>query len=58
MYCTQHYKIDYDKVKTSKDVIRILKALDISFDQSVEDIDDIKDLIVLVDKGNTNFTLD
>lgn len=58
MYLTQHYKIDYNKVKTTKDIVRILKVLDMAFEQSVKDIDDIKDLVVLVDKGNTNFTLD
>lgn len=49
MYCTQHYKIDFEKVKSLEDVIRILKAMNISFEYYA-DIVGIKDLVKLVNK--------
>lgn len=50
MYYLNHYKINFDKVKTTEDIIRILKALDISIEPNSESVDDIKDLLILVDK--------
>lgn len=39
------YTLDFDKIKTTEDVIRILKALDIKFAEGVKNIESIKDLI-------------
>jgi hypothetical protein len=50
MYYLQHYKINFEKVKTTEDVIRILKALDISIELNNQSVNEIKDLLVLVDK--------
>lgn len=45
MYFTSHYKIDFEKVKTLEDVIRIFKVLDVSFGLHTKGLDEIKDLI-------------
>lgn len=45
MYFTSHYKIDFEKVKTLEDVIRILKVLDVAFEPSAKGLDQIKDLV-------------
>lgn len=49
MYFTHHYKIDFEKVKSLEDVIRILKAMDISFERS-DNVKEIEDLIKLEEK--------
>lgn len=48
MYCTSHEVIDFDKVKTLEDVIRILKALDVSFEGMASS--KISDLVKTVPK--------
>lgn len=51
MYYLQHYKIDFQKVKTTEDIIRILKVLDISFDPNTKNIASIKDLTIIEEKN-------
>jgi hypothetical protein len=51
MYYTSHYKIDFEKVKTLEDVIRILKVLDVAFEPYTKGLDEIKDLIKEEPKG-------
>lgn len=53
MYYLSHYKIDFEKVKTLEDCIRILKALDISFEPNHEGLKEIEDLIELKPKNET-----
>lgn len=48
MYLTHHEVIDFDKVKTLEDVIRILKALDLSFEGMASS--EISDLVKTVPK--------
>ncbi len=57
MYYTSYYKIDFEKVKTLDDVIRILKAKDITFEPD-ENIEEIKDLVKSVPKNGAPATLD
>ncbi len=47
MNLLQHYVIDWDKVKTQKDLITILKGLQLGFSNPS---DDLKKLCRLVDK--------
>jgi sporulation protein YlmC with PRC-barrel domain len=42
---TNYYKIDFDKVKTIKDIKLILSALQIAFSESYENFEDIKHLL-------------
>lgn len=58
MYHFQHYKIDFDKVNSIEDVIRALKALDISFEENDSRVHEIEDLVVLVDKDAPKATMD
>jgi ABC-type microcin C transport system permease subunit YejB len=39
------YEFDFDKIKTTEDVIRILKALRIQFGKSYPAFEEVKDLI-------------
>lgn len=58
MYLLQHYKIDFEKVKTTEDVIRILKAFDVAFEQYNEGVKEIQDLVILVDKKGGQAVMD
>lgn len=49
-YCKYHYKIDFDKVKSIEDVIKILKVMDVSIEMSSDGIKDIKDMLILKNK--------
>lgn len=55
MYYTSHFKIDFTKVQTLEDVIRILKVLDIAIGPDIKGIDEIKDLIKEEPKENGSF---
>lgn len=57
MYFTSHYKIDFEKVKTLEDVIRILKVLDIAFEPNTKNLDEIKDLIKETPKNSTTLSV-
>jgi hypothetical protein len=50
MYYTSHYKIDFEKVKSLEDVIRILKALDLSLEADHPNLKEILDLLKLEEK--------
>lgn len=50
MYYFQHYKIDFEKVNDLESVLRILKAMNISFERDDPSVHEIKDLVKLVDK--------
>ena len=39
---SKYYKIDFDKIKTVKDIKEILKALDITFSDTCKNFDNIK----------------
>jgi hypothetical protein len=39
------YEIDFEKVKTVEDVVRILKVMNITFSEWMSQIDDVKDLL-------------
>lgn len=56
MYFTHHYKIDFEKVKTLEDVIRILKAIDIGFENGAEK--EITDLVKYVPKEPSKAVMD
>jgi len=58
MYYTSHYKIDFEKVKTLEDVIRILKVLDVAFEPYTKGLDEIKDLTKEESKGGTGVVMD
>lgn len=57
MYRTHHYKIEFEKVKSLEDVIRILKAMDPSFEDNGE-LEDIKDLVKIVKKEGGRAVMD
>jgi len=58
MYYTSHYKIDFEKVKTLEDVIRILKVLNVSFKPYTKGLDEIKDLVKKEPKGGAVAVMD
>ena len=49
-YFTQHYVVDWNKVKTFEDLIRVLKVMEISFEQDTTFLSNIMDLVTLQDK--------
>jgi hypothetical protein len=49
MYLLQHYVIDWDKVKTQKDLICIIKNLNLGFEQPS---DELKSICKLVNKSD------
>jgi hypothetical protein len=55
MYFTHHYIIDWDKVKTTEDLIVILKEINLSFENPSKEM---KKLCVFVKKSETGFTCD
>jgi len=46
MFYTNYYVINWNKVKTKKDIIRILKKMDISFEQDNRGIEDLTKYVV------------
>jgi hypothetical protein len=55
MYYYQHAKIDFEKVKTLEDVLRILKALEIAFELNNPNLKEIEDLVKIEDKKPYTF---
>jgi hypothetical protein len=45
------YEFDFDKIKTFEDVIRILKALRISFGEKYPAFEEVKDLLKEVNES-------
>ena len=42
---TKRYEFDFDKIKTTEDIIRVLKGLRISFTDQYPEFEKIKDLV-------------
>ena len=57
MYYLQHYKINWDLVKTFEDLKLILKAMGITFEQNYANLEEVMPYCDLVEKDN-GFTFD
>ena len=44
------YKIDYDKVKTVRDVVDLFKLMNITFFHTSEEVEDAGDLLIEIEK--------
>ena len=44
------YKIDYDKVKTVRDVVDLFKLMNITFIHTSEEVEDAGDLLIEIEK--------
>lgn len=52
MYMLHHYKVDWGKISTVEDVIRILKLLHFRFEQDASAINEIEDLLIYIAKAD------
>ena len=55
MYYLHHYVIDWEKVKTLEDVKRLIAAMNITFERTV-DTSSIQDLVRLEEKPKVTMT--
>ncbi len=51
VYYTQHYVIDWDKVKTLDDVKMLLKGMSITFEPDFHKLSELGDLVRLEEKS-------